>query len=51
MSESEGDSRNSEGMELKTLNQISGLLTPNLVVGKSFMSSMAHLFLYKFYGE
>lgn len=45
MSVSEGDSRNSEGIELKPLNQISGLLTPNLVVGKSFMSSEAYLFI------
>ena len=34
MSENEGGSRNSEGIELKTLNQISGLLNPNFVVGK-----------------
>ena len=45
MLENEGDSRNSEGIELKTLSQISELLKPNLVVGKSFMSSMAYLFI------
>lgn len=50
MLENEGESRNSEGIELRKLIQVSKLLTPNLVVGKSIMSSEAYFFYLKIAG-